>query len=268
VKPTFVVPSGFNSARSEVRLTENALDESAGGVLYKIETPTATYFLEKPAPDSSMIDKDGHDWLGFEPTPGSRAGGEFRGFPNAVDNPAGSYFHAKNSGTAPSTTKVEHTSPQRVSISAVSSTGLWSCRYDFFPTRCTFTMTRMPANEKYWVLYEGTPGGQFEETDWWMTSGVAQPETDDQPHDGDIPRPEWIVFGDAKLNRVLFLLHHEDDAYPDRFYQMDKKMTVFGFGGKAWASFSIACRKAFPLASSKPRTMLDIRGALHKLNGK
>ena len=31
-----------------VKLTENAVDETAGGLsCYKIETPTATYFLEK-----------------------------------------------------------------------------------------------------------------------------------------------------------------------------------------------------------------------------
>jgi hypothetical protein len=49
-------------------------------------------------------------------------------------------------------------------------------------------------------------------------------------HEGDIPAPEWIVFGDANKSRVIFLYHHEDDDKPDRFYQMQKKMTVFGFG--------------------------------------
>jgi hypothetical protein len=224
---------------TEVRLTENAVDESAGGApCYKIETPIATYFLETiGAGFTSIVDKEGYDWLGFDPTPGSGAGGEFRGFPNAVDHPTESYFHAHNTGTAPSTTKVEHNSSERVSISAVSSNGLWACLYDFFPTHCTFTMTRMPPDEKYWVLYEGTPGGQFDETDWWMTSAVSQPKPMTQPHEGDIPAPEWIVFGDPKLSRVLFLLHHEDDAHPDRFYQMDQKMTVFGFGRQGMGKY-------------------------------
>jgi hypothetical protein len=249
-------------------LVENSVDESAGGVSgYKIETPAATYFLEKTGAGlASMIDKEGHDWLGFEPTPGSRAGGEFRGFPNAVDDPAGSYFHAKNAGTAPSTTKVEHRSPERVSISAVSSDGLWACRYDFFPTHCTFTMTRMPANEKYWVLYEGTPGGRFDDTDWWMTSGVAQPKPMTQPHDGDIPAPEWIVFGDAKSNRVLFLLHHEDDPHPDRFYQMDKQMTVFGFGRQGMAKFLDRVPQSVSIGFLEMTNHAGIRGELDKLN--
>ncbi|MBI4657655.1 MAG: VCBS repeat-containing protein [Verrucomicrobia bacterium] len=253
---------------TDVRLTENAVDQSAGGLsCYKIETPVATYFLEKTGAGlSSMIDKDGHDWLGFHPTQGSRAGGEFRGFPNAVDNPAGSYFHAKNAGTTPSTTKVELVSPERVSISAVSSNGWWGCRYDFFPTHCTFTMTRMPPAEKYWVLYEGTPGGQFDETDWWMTSAVSQPKPMTQPHDGDIPAPEWIAFGDTKSSRVLFLLHHEDDPHPDRFYQMDKKMTVFGFGRQGMKKFLDREPQGVSIGFLETTNHAEISRALDKLS--
>ena len=28
----------------------------------------------------------------------------------------------------------------------------------------------------------------------------------------------------------MVLWHHEDDEHPDTFYQMQRKMTVFGFG--------------------------------------
>jgi hypothetical protein len=52
---------------------------------FKITTPAATYWLEKTGAGlSRMEDRDGHDWLSFDPTPGSGPGGEFRGFPNAV----------------------------------------------------------------------------------------------------------------------------------------------------------------------------------------
>jgi hypothetical protein len=215
-----------------VKLTENAVDESAGGLAcYRIETPTATYFLEKSGAGlSSLLDADGHDWLSFHPEKGSGAGGEFRGFPNAVHQQAGNYFHPRNQATDPSTMKLEFASPDRVTISAESSNGKWACRYDFFRTHCTFTMTKMPAGFKYWVLYEGTPGGQYDDTDWWMTSAadVRSPLT--TPHEGDIPAPEWIAFGDQRLARSLVLWHHDDDQHPDRFYQMQSKMTVFGFG--------------------------------------
>lgn len=224
-----------------VVLTKNAIDDSAGGLsAYKIETPNATYFLEKSGAGlSSMVDRDGNDWLGFHPQPGSGAGGEYRGFPNAVHQQAGNYFHPKNTGTDPSITKVEKESAECVTISAVSSNGLWACQYDFYPTHCTFTMTRMAAEKKYWILYEGTPGGQYDDDDWWFTSAAAEPHPLTQTHEGDIRAPEWIAFGDKNrsLSRVLFLLHQEDDSHPDRYYQMQKKMTVFGFGRQGTAKF-------------------------------
>lgn len=232
--PLFLASAAAASAAAQapVRLTPDATLPSCPGLsLYKIETPAATYYLEKQGAGlAAMVDRDGNDWLGFRPEKGSRAAGEFRGFPNAVHQQAGNYFHPKNQGTDPSITKVDRVDADRVSISGVSANGLWACRYDFRATHCTFTMTKMSPEHKYWVLYEGTPGGKYDDTDWWMTSAIKQPQPMTTNHEGDIPAPEWIVFGDPKVKRVLFLLNHADDDHPDRFYQMDKQMTVFGFG--------------------------------------
>ncbi|MEM9659565.1 MAG: hypothetical protein AAF961_14495, partial [Planctomycetota bacterium] len=153
---------GFaDAAEGQVLLTENAVDEGLPAL--KIETPTATYFLEKTGAGlSSLIDIDGNDWLGFRPEKGSGAAGEYRGFPNAVHQQAGSYFHPKNAGTDPATVRIEFASSDRVSLAAESNNGLWACRYEFFPTHCTFTMTRVPDGWKYWILYEGTPGGDYD----------------------------------------------------------------------------------------------------------
>jgi len=93
-------------------------------------------------------------------------------------------------------------------------------------------MTKMPEGFKYWTLYEGIPGGDYNDTDWWMTSAISEKQLLTKTHGEDIPAPEWIAFGDPKLKRSLYLYHHEDDAHPDRFYEMEKKMTVFGFGRK------------------------------------
>jgi outer membrane protein assembly factor BamB len=198
---------------------------------YRIDTPAAVYYLEKSGAGlARILDRDGRDWLSFDPSPGSRAGGEYRGFPNAVHDQGGSYFHPMNRDTARSETKVEHAGPERVTISAVSGDGRWSCRYDFYASHCSWTMTQMPPEGKYWVLYEGTPGGQFDDTDWWMTSSVRERQPMRENHQGAIPAPSWIAFGDGQVDRVLFLLHHQDDRHPDHFYAMDRKMTVFGFG--------------------------------------
>jgi hypothetical protein len=233
-------PASAVSPNRPVRLFENVADESAGGLdCFQVVTPSATYFLEKSGGGlSSLLDRDGVDWIGFHPQPDSGAGGEYRGFPNAVHQQAGSYFHPRNAGTDPCRTRVVSAEKDHVAISVESSNRLWAGRYDFFSSHCTFTMTRMPRDKKYWVLYEGIPGGQYHDADWWMTSELSKRTPLTTPRDGDLREPEWIVFGDVEdSDRVLFLLHHEDDLHPDRFYQMQQKMTVFGFGRQGIEKF-------------------------------
>ncbi len=226
-------------ADGPLTLDEHAIDETSGNLeCFKISTPIATYWLDKVgAGFSRMEDQDGNDWIGFHPEPGSGAAGEWRGFPNAVYKEAGNYFHATNAATDRSITKVRHVSNDRVTITAESGNGLWGCQYDFFPTHCTFTMTRMPPDRKYWVLYEGIPGGQYDDDDWWITSAIQNPQPLTKRYEGHIPSPTWIAFGDKRLNRVLYVYHHEDDEHPDYFYQMQQKMTVFGFGRRGLDKF-------------------------------
>lgn len=223
----------------EVKLERDVIIKGTGGLLaYRISTPTAIYYLEEQGFGlSRLLDRDGIDWLGFEPTAGSRSAGEFRGFPNAVNKQAGDYFHPMNAGTQPTTSSVDFVRPDHVRISGVSENGLWRARYDFFPTHCTFTMTAMPEGYAYWVLYEGTPGGSFELDDWWVSSagGERKPMTVEQQ--GDLPGPEWIAFGDRSGERAVLLFHHEDDKHPDNFYQMENNMTVFGFGRQRGQKF-------------------------------
>jgi hypothetical protein len=221
-------------AGAQVRLTTDALDSSAGNLsCYKIQTPRATYYLEKKGAGlSSLIDREGNDWISFHPKEGSGSGGEYRGFPNAVHQQDGSFFHPNNTGTDPSSTQVIHKSTERVTIQATSNNQNWHCHWDFYPSHCTFTMNKMPSDYKYWILYEGTPGGEYDDSDWYITSAIESKTPLTTPHNGDIPAPEWIAFGDRTLPRVLFLAHHSDDQYPDTFYQMNRQMTVFGFGRK------------------------------------
>jgi putative heme-binding domain-containing protein len=219
---------------------ESAQDESAGDLdCFRITTPTAIYYLDKVGAGlSSMIDRDGNDWISFQPQSGSGAAGEYRGFPNAVFKEAGSYFHPRNSGTDPCVTRIEQSLPDRVVISAVAENGKWAGQYTFTRRACTFTMLKKPEGHKYWVLYEGTPGGQYDESDWWMTADnpTKRPLTEPFQGDlnGDVPSDatccEWIAFGDKDLKRMLVLSHAENDSHPDHFYQMEKNMTVFGFG--------------------------------------
>jgi hypothetical protein len=240
---------------------------TAGGLsAYRIETPAATYVLEKSGAGlSSVIDREGRDWLSFRPEPGSGAGGEYRGFPNAVHQQAGNYFHAKNRATDIAFTKVEFVDSQRVTISAVAENRLWACRYDFYPSHCTFSMTRMPADRRYWVLYEGTPGGQYDDTDWWITSADSQPQPLTTRREGDIPAPEWIAFGDPSSTRVLYLLHHEDDAHADGYYPMNQQMTVFGFGRQRMNKYLDSVPQHFSIGFLETTEHATVHQAMVKL---
>jgi len=80
-----ITSCGAKTNKSSVILSDG-IDASAGGdTAYIVTTQNATYYLEKSGGGlSSMLDKDGVDWLGFHKEPGSAHKGEYRGFPNAV----------------------------------------------------------------------------------------------------------------------------------------------------------------------------------------
>ena len=264
------------SDQGDSSATKNNLDrpiqlsnaEIHGLDCYRIETTNATFYLDKVGAGlASIIDRDGNDWLSFNPQKGTGAGGEYRGFPNAVFKEAGSYFHARNSGTDACSTNVVYKSADRIRISAVSDNGLWAGHYDFTKLGCTFTLTRKPDGHNYWILYEGTPGGEYEDSDWWMSSTEAKKRRLTEKYDDDIQAntgSEWIAFGDDKVTQMLVLSHWQDDSHPDRFYQMQKKMTVFGFGRAGMKkylktvpqSFSIGLVDPHKIAGAKPKEFL------------
>jgi hypothetical protein len=160
----------------QIKLTQDVPDSSAGNVpCYKIETDYAVYYLEKYGLGlSSMIDKDGNDWISFHNAKYSQAGGEYRGFPNAVHQQDGNFFHPKNRATGLSVSEIFYVGSDKITIKGTSGSNNWECVWNFYSTYCTFTMTKMWNRGKYWILYEGTPAGKYDDTDWWMTSQVKE----------------------------------------------------------------------------------------------
>ena len=213
-----------------VRLT-NGVDASAGGdQAYIISIRNATFYLEKSGGGlSSMLDNDGVDWLGFHKEKGSGHKGEYRGFPNAIHRQDGNYFHAMNAGTDPSSSVVEVETEDHVRIVFTSENGKWEGRWDFYPDRCDFTMTKISAGYKYWVQYEGVPGGQMDRSDFRYSSGDPGRHLIDVEFIGDLPEHEWMAFGDANSPRMVYVLHHQNDEHPDD-YVSRPDMTVLGFG--------------------------------------
>ena len=217
-------------AERSLQLTHGTDESAGGGPAFIISTPSATYYLEKEGGGlSSMLDRDGVDWLGFHNEEGSGHKGEYRGFPNAVHRQDGNYFHAMNAGTDPSTSHVQIESDEHIRIITISENGQWQGQWDFYADRCDFTMTKVSPGYKYWIQYEGVPGGSMDPTDFWYSSANEKRHAIEDHSIGDLPAPEWMAFGDPDSPRVLFVLHHEDDDQPDD-YVSRPDMTVLGFG--------------------------------------
>ena len=226
-----LLPFIFGSCAGQKVMLTHGTDESAGGgPAYIITTPMATYYLEKEGGGlSSMLDTDGIDWIGFHNEEGSAHKGEYRGFPNAIHKQDGSYFHAMNAGTDPSSSEVRMETEKHVRITFTSDNEKWEGQWDFYPDRCDFTMRKISPGYKYWVQYEGVPGGEMNDTDFWYASEDNKKHPIEEPFVGDLPAPEWMAFGDQNSPRMLYMLHHEDDEIEDN-YLSRPDMTVLGFG--------------------------------------
>lgn len=215
-----------------VSVTESV--EYRGQESFKIETQNATYFYHKlGAGFASIIDKDGNDWLGYRP--GGGPAGEYRGIPN-MGYPEG-YCHP---GKTVSDSQIVSRGPIKVSILSESNDKKMRCLWDIFPTYARLTLLEM--RPPYWFLYEGTPGGKLDEdSDYCIRPGQggANKTLAKVRWDGDLSDPdgpgEWVCFGDG--DRVIYLVHHEDDEGLDSYWPMKKEMTVFGFGRKGMKKF-------------------------------
>jgi len=259
-----------NLPQARVQLA-HGIDKSAGGVpSYIITTANATYYLEKEGGGlSSMLDKEGIDWLGFHNEKGSGHKGEYRGFPNAIHKQDGNYFHALNTGTDLSSSVIEIESDQHVRIIFTSGNKKWQGQWDFYPQRLDFTMSKVSKGYKYWVQYEGVPYGEMDDTDFWFSSGDGVNNNKHKKHLinevflGDLASPEWIAFGDVNSPRVLYLLHHENDVHPDN-YVSRPDMTVFGFGRSNKEKFLTTPQK-FSLGFVESTNYKKVKSTIEKI---
>ncbi len=240
-------------------------DLSAGGeAAYIVTTPSAVFYLGKEGGGlSSMLDKQGIDWLGFNNKQGSGWKGEYRGFPNSIHKQDGSYFHAMNAGTEPSTSVVTLENDNHLQIVFTSKNNQWQGQWDFYPDRCDFTMTKVSEGYKYWILYEGVPNGEINETDYWFGSMDKKIREIHEPFSGDLPGPEWVAFGDTRSPRVLFLLQHEDDENLDEYY-MRPYMTVFGFGRNDGSKYFTTPKK-FSIGFVESTNYSDVENVIKRI---
>ena len=213
---------------SRIHLEE--IGDYEGLPTWKITTPGATYFYHHTAGGfASLIDRDGNDWVSYHPGDGPR--GEYRGIPNVapVD-----WHPGRPAGKKPS--QILHHGPLRLRMLTETEDEQWRAVWDIYPDYATMTLLRA-GTAPYWILYEGTPGGAFNMTDFFVDSSgrrfadMALYEGSANPWHGDLPDPEWVYFGDAGMQRVMYYIHHQDDDAIDEFWNFGEGgMTVFGFG--------------------------------------
>ena len=185
---------------------------------YRIDTAIGAWYYHKVgAGFASLDDIDGDDWIGHHPTGGSA--GNYRGIPNAGP------FHP---GEPLCASTLESNGPLRARIRSTSIDGLWESTWDIYPRYATMTMLRIA--EPYWILYEGTPAGNLDYNTDYVVRSTGQQTPVSVTWAEDIPAPEWVYFGDAATDRMLYVAHHGDDLESDQFWQMQRNMTVFGFG--------------------------------------
>jgi hypothetical protein len=181
---------------------------------------------------ASLIDRDGNDWISYHPHGGSD--GEYRGIPNVIFTALGGTFHPGREGCE---SKIVSQGPLKLTIETVTEKFGFACRWEIFPeyARLTILGNALP----YWFLYEGTPGGKFEPEEDFVVlpNGEIRPASQ-QWHDYGVP---WIMFGDGKSKRGLFIIRHADlPETEDSYWPMEGNMTVWGFG---------RVRKSLPLGA-------------------
>jgi hypothetical protein len=132
------------------------VEDWQGQASFRGETAAATWVYQKAgAGFPSLTDSDERDWISYRPGGGSA--GQYRGIPNVVHPEGG--FHP---GAETCTSRLIESSDDRVVIASESLDGRWGCRWTILPDRAAMDLERV--GHPYWILYEGTPGGDYDET--------------------------------------------------------------------------------------------------------
>ena len=206
-------------------------DATDQGILcFKIEMMNATLFLDKEGGGIvSLNDIEGNDWVSYQPGGGSA--GEFRGIPNTGELHPG---YTGGSSTTNFLLDVWHDS-----VVVESSRNNELAEWTFFPSFIKMKLKNIGGNDgKYWVLYEGTPGGNVESIDsMHLSTGNKYSIDSSNPFgQGDITNTsgaavgsEWMYVTDGTLNRALYMAITDEDE-KDTYFLLENNMTVFGFG--------------------------------------
>lgn len=223
-EPVFSVPS----FEHQVAVSDNIYHR--GQYNYKIITKNPvgksrpTYYYHKQgAGFASMYDADGNDWINYSIAEGDK--GEWRGIPNigwdGLDEDPGFGHPGYTTGQS----EIVNKGPVKTTIRSWSNNGEWELYWEIYSSFARLTVTKVPPERNYWFLYEGTPGGDFNDSDYFVRDDGTFSSISES-WAGDL---EWGYFTSKEANRSLFLVHLDHDDKEDSYYKL-RTMTVFGFG--------------------------------------
>jgi hypothetical protein len=210
-------------------LRVDTVDDHQGQPSFRVESMSCTWVYHvQGAGFASILDPDGHDWISYRPTDGPR--GKFRGLPNLVHPGAG--FHP---GGTMCTSRVVDSPSEVVEIESHSLDQQWRCGWTFHPDHALMTLHTVA--RPYWILYEGTPGGTYDETDAYCVDSAGTRRPCNTSWQTRLPDPRSIWFSTSTSRFALFLtdLTTRDASVVDSFWSMEQSMTVFGMGRKLGA---------------------------------
>lgn len=205
----------------EIAVRDGVMD--AGQEVFEVSTRRATYCYQKAGCGfSSLLDRDGNDWIGYRPRGGSK--GSSRGIPNMGYDTFG--HPGYNTGRS----QLLEQTASLARIGSSTDDGAWSVEWSIHPTHASMVAQRVAS--PVWLLYEGTPGGTFNpKTQFlWFSDGTRHACT--EIFRGRVPGERWVAFCDPRTRRSLTVAYRGPDTFPDTYWPMYRKggMTVFGFG--------------------------------------
>lgn len=224
---------------SRIRIVEDVWDE--GQVCFKVITPSATYLYQKNAGGfSSILDKEGNDWISFHPDstesyPKSAAG-SYRGLPNLV------YLGDDSGAGHPGFDKCISEKIGDTQIRSHTRSGKWQWTWSFYNSHALLKVDKTDPEEAYWFLYEGPIGGNYDpQYEFWGTDRGGPFKIMPDYYFGNIQSQlcKWIYFGDENNKWVFFILQKDRDEKNDIFSYLGSTdqgviapdgMVVAGFG--------------------------------------
>lgn len=232
----------FHSAQSHSEPAVHISEVMHNNTLhFKVETSTATYFIEKQSGGcSSLLDRKGRDWIGFKHTgsdgPTLSSDSDYRGVPNLV-------FQDPGNGTGhPGFSTCETMQVSENELEARSLDKLWLFRWIFHDNFAEIRIDKTDESRAYWFLYEGPVAGKFAPDQQYWGNNVDGLRTDTPNIFKEAARGnwQWAFFGDTTVALTLFIVKEKADDLDDFFCYMGNNsekgnasadgMNVFGFG--------------------------------------